>query len=284
MVKTAFAANFVSDDSINDMTAQIALLNNTLGTDDQIAKSVKTATVLGNMKTALRDFTVSSFWDSALRGLQNIGAFFNGLFGGDNESPLDKMLKISQNADKLEIGARSLGEISKALSQFSKLKDMDLGEINFKGLAEKLGESLPLLEALATGEAEVPGTIYGYNKLTFNKGRGILDPSLRLDELAAAVQKVNYVLGRTTEAPMSLQPGARLESSAGSLDALQSDINTAVKAGQSNGGGGILDQSFTQFAPTTNNTTNLNAGGAKGTGDGRARTEKQQFFGAGTRN
>ena len=83
---------------------------------------------------------------------------------------------------------------------------------------------------------------------------------------------------------MSLQPGARLESSAGSLDALQSDINTAVKAGQSNGGGGILDQSFTQFAPTTNNTTNLNAGGAKGTGDGRARTEKQQFFGAGTRN
>ena len=160
-----------------------------------------------NVMTKLGDGLSSFASGNFLGALKNVGTAILGFFSGQ-ESPFEQIRLIAADANNLEKAADAIEKIANSLEKFGSI-DIDVGNIDFKGLAENLGNTLPLLNALANG-GKVGEGIFDGPEIDF--GKGILDSSLKLDEMAAAISKVNYVLGQTTEFPASLRESATVAS------------------------------------------------------------------------
>ena len=192
-------------------------------------------TTMKNIAEGLLLFTASDFASS----LVNIGSSILKFLSGDT-SPFDKIKELAKDADRLEKGANALDKVARALSSFSNIKTGDLGDIDFAGLAQNLGTAIPLLNLLAKGgvlKASGPLSYIGLGS-DIDFGKGILDPSLKLSEMAAAISKINYVLGRTT----SLEPvqGNQLSNTQqinGAATEDKSATPTVVVQGGGQGGG-----------------------------------------------
>lgn len=144
---------------------------------------------------------LSSFAGSNFMGaLKNVGTAILGFFSGQ-ESPFEQIRLIASDADNLVKAADAIEKIANSLEKFGAI-DVGAGDVDFEKLATNLGTALPLLNALANG-GKVGEGIFDGPEIDF--GKGILDPSLKLDEMAEAISKVNYVLGQTTEYPASMQ-------------------------------------------------------------------------------
>lgn len=183
--------------------------------------------------------------------LLNAGTAILGFFGVD--SPFDQIMQIADKADSLTAAAAALEVIAGALGKFGEIQ-FDASNVDFKGMAEQLGYAIPTLRALAIGGKLGEGWFDGP---AIDFGSGILDPNLRLDEMAAAIAKVNYILGQTTTYPINPQ-GATLQSGATTSGAVQpapSTSGAALSAAQSS------NQSMMYNAPVYNNITNNNGGG-----------------------
>lgn len=133
--------------------------------------------------------------------LANAGAAIVSFFTGA-ESPFDQIRQIAGDADNLTKAASALDRIAGALSKFGQIQ-FDASNLDFKGMAEQLGYAIPTLKALATGGLVEGSDGWFSGGVTFPEG-GILNPALRLDEMAAAIDKVNFVLGRTSINPNSV--------------------------------------------------------------------------------
>lgn len=149
------------------------------------------AGVMGDIVTGLTAFTEGNFVDTLL----SVGTRLVGFFSG-KESPIERVLQLADNADKLEKGADALMKIAQALNEFSNIKVNALSDIDFEGMAKNLGKAIPFLDALANG-GHVKGS-EGWFTSGIDFPKGILDPSLRLDEMVAAISKVNQALGATS--------------------------------------------------------------------------------------
>ena len=116
------------------------------------------------------------------------------------ESPIEQVKQIAKDAPLLEKGADAIVKIAKALETFGNIK-IGNSNLDFKNMAIELGKAIPFLDALANG-GYVEGSAGWFDGgITFKKG--LLNPDLRLDEMAAAISKVNYTLGVTQERPTS---------------------------------------------------------------------------------
>ena len=124
-------------------------------------------------------------------GLANVGTALLKFFGGD--SAFDQIIKIADKSEQLERGGNALMKIADALNKFSSIKVGGI-DLDFEELAKDLGSAIQFLEALAKG-GKIKG---GFFKGDVDFGKGILDPSLRLDELAEASKKINAVLNKGT--------------------------------------------------------------------------------------
>ena len=122
--------------------------------------------------------------------LANVGVAIAGFFGVGN--PFDQIMQIADKADNLEKGANAIEKIAKALTVFGNIKISDI-DIDFEDLALNLGRAVPFIDALVNG-GEVKGS-GGWFSSPIKFDKGILDPSLRLDEAGKAIEKLNYVLG-----------------------------------------------------------------------------------------
>ena len=175
---------------------------------------------------------------SIISGLGQAAASIIEFFTG--ESAFDQIMKIADNADDLVKGGEALDKITSALSKFADIKISAI-DLDFEKLAVDLGRAIPFLDKLANGGiVEGSGGWWG-EEINFPKG--LLDPSLKLDEMADAMAKVNYVLGRTTEYPLSLRESAasaiaespvssseadriRMENQAAAIGSFQSQMET----------------------------------------------------------
>ena len=136
---------------------------------------------------------LSSFAGSNFVGtLKNAGAAIISFFTGA-ESPFEQIRLIAADANNLMKAADAIDKIAKSLEKFGSI-NVDVGQIDFEGLAENLGKALPLLNGLANG-GKVGEGIFDGPEIDF-KG-GLLDPSLKLDEMSDAISKVNYILGQS---------------------------------------------------------------------------------------
>ena len=103
-------------------------------------------TAMGNISTGLLKFTGGSFGAS----LVNIGTSMLNFLSGD-KSPIEKVLSIAENAGKLTLGAKALGDIADNLNKFSAIK-FDGADFNIKGFANDLKEAVPIIEKSIMGD------------------------------------------------------------------------------------------------------------------------------------
>ena len=149
-----------------------------------------------NIMEKLGDGLSSFAGGNFIGALKNVGTAIVGFFSGQ-ESPFEQIRLIAADADNLVKAADAIEKIANSLEKFGSI-DIAVGDVDFESLAENLGAALPLLSALAGNNDGIYDPVgFGY----YDFGKGILDPNLKLDEMADAVAKVNYVLGRTTEIP-----------------------------------------------------------------------------------
>ena len=183
-----FTGDSVIDKIVNNVK-QLMGIRETLG-DDPVGMTEKFKISLGNMGDALSSFAGGQF----VGKLKGLGSAILGFFGA--ESPFDQIMEISKNADELDKGGKAIGTIAEALEKFGNIKVSDV-DVDFEGLAKDLGQALPLMKGLANG-GKVKRGLFSFD---VDFGKGILDPDLKLDEMAAAIAKMNFVLGRSTEYP-----------------------------------------------------------------------------------
>jgi hypothetical protein len=178
------AANFVGKNAIIDIADGAKDIMEKIGTDEKVKQAENVAKSLNNMREALSSFTTSQVWNT----LKSVGADIIGIFTG-TESPINAMISLSNEADNLSKTATALEKISKALNSFSGIS-FNTDNMDFEKLAKNLGNTIPLLDKLANGG--VYKKIFGAN-IDFDKG--ILDPNLKLDQVAEMIKKVRVVLG-----------------------------------------------------------------------------------------
>ena len=103
-------------------------------------------TAMGNISAGLLKFTGGSFGAS----LVNIGTSMLNFLSGD-KSPIEKVLSIAENAGRLTLGAKALGDIADNLNKFSAIK-FDGADFNIKGFANDLKDAVPIIEKSIMGD------------------------------------------------------------------------------------------------------------------------------------
>lgn len=190
--------------------------------------------VMGSLSLGLMKFAGGNLVGSLANATEAIIGFFTG-----SESPFEQIRLIASDADNLMKAADAIDKIAGALEKFGSI-DVAVDKIDFTQLAENLGEAIPLLDALANGGHVEGSEGWLTNGLTFPKG--ILDPTLRLDEMADAIARVNYVLGQSTVYPVNIAPTANIGARTGAIE------NAAIASNIAGTGGAV------SYAPTSVNT------------------------------
>lgn len=186
----------------NDVLALLSIADAIPGDDTFAEGSGKFFLAMSGLAAGLAAFAAGQFVGTLENAVTSVLSFFTGA-----ENPFDQLMRLAENADELMTGATALERITAALNAFSGIKVSSI-DIDFEQLATDLGKAVPFLDALANG-GEVEGSD-GWLSSPIVFSKGILDPSLRLDEMAAAISKVNYVLGQTTEMPIMTRPVAEI--------------------------------------------------------------------------
>ena len=163
---------------------------------------------------------------------QMLGGLYDGALsffgaGKKKELPLDQIKKFG-NAD---LPVEKIKKSAEALAAFGSIK-VNVKETNFEALAKNLGESIPLLMHLAKGDVYDP--VGPLNSIDF--GKGILNPELRLQEVADKVALVREIL-TGVQAPRRQA----------------SDQVNATGAGGGGGGGGTIVNSPTNVNNSQSN-------------------------------
>ena len=230
--------------------------------DGEDSKAGRFAAGMAKISAGLLAFSGSDFLGSLANAAKGVLNFVTG-----SESPIGQVMKIADKSDKLMKGANALEKITNALNKFGSI-EVSAGDIDFEKLAKNLGRSIPLIQKLSQGGVYDAGFFSG-GEIDF--GAGLLDPSLKLDELAEQVAKINYVLGRSTTPPSSIgqdsgeasdgagveplstdrRPSGQLGMAAEEKQALESERNNAA------GGGNVNVQNNSSTNVTNNAQTVL---------------------------
>jgi len=181
--------------TIKQNVIDLLSLTDMLDGDGEDSKAGRFAAGMSKIAAGLLAFSGSKFLGSLANAAEGVLNFVTG-----SESPITQVMKIADKSDKLMKGANALEKITNALDKFSGI-EVSVGGIDFEGLVKNLSRSIPLIEKLGKGGVYDAG-FFGGGKIDF--GAGLLDPSLKLDELAEQVAKVNYVLGRSSTPPSSM--------------------------------------------------------------------------------
>jgi len=123
---------------------------------------------MGIISGGLLVFSTSQF----IASLQGVGTKILSFFGG-KESPMGSVMMISENADRLDKGAKALDSVGVSLEKLGKLNFAG-GNFQFKEFAEDLAAATPVIEKAIMG-----GT-FDDSWLPFNAQtiKGLADPTV----------------------------------------------------------------------------------------------------------
>ena len=214
----------------DDVLALLSIADSLPSDDTFMGESGKFFLAMSGISAGLGVFAAGQFVGTLGNAITEVVSFFTGA-----ENPFDQLMRLADNADELILGATALEKITAALNTFANIKISSVN-LDFKQLAKDLGEALPFLDALANGGPVAGSAGWITGPIVFPEG-GILNPNLKLDEMADAIAKVNYVLGQSTAYPVNAQA---IPSTSGA------DLTAANSAAQAT----YID------AQTINNTTN----------------------------
>jgi len=260
---TGIAQTISSKDWTQTLKANVASLlsiTDMLDGGGEDSKAGRFAAGMAKIAAGLLAFTGAK----AIGMLGSVGEKVLGFFGAD--SPFDQIMDVADNSKKLMRGANAIEKIANALNKFSSI-EVSAGDFDFEKLAQNLGRSIPLIQKLSQGGVYDAG-FFGGAKIDF--GAGLLDPSLKLDELAKQVAKANFVLGRSTTPPSSIGQDSGEASGGAGVKPLSTDRRPsgqlgmaaeekqALESERSNGaGGGNVNVQNNSSTNVTNNSSNV---------------------------
>ena len=255
----------------SDVLALLSIADSLPGDDTFMGESGKFFLAMSGIAAGLAVFAAGQFVGTMANAVTSVLSFFIGA-----ENPFDQLMRLADNADELSLGATALEKITKALDTFAGIKISSMN-LDFEQLALDLGKAVPFLDALANG-GDVEGSA-GWFGSNINFPKGILDPSLRIDEMAAAIAKVNYILGQTTEYPMDVVPQPR--SSGSNLQQEQNLLTSSQRNALS--GGVVANSGNTNIKQGDNTTINYVQPNAPSAHDPRTDLSRLYVLGYGSR-
>ena len=176
-----FSGGDTIDNIKENVNKAISILENE---DINEEKATELKTVLQTIGEALSGFASGNFAAS----LKELGsAFLNFLSGG--ESPIDEMLKLSENSEELTMAADALTKLSTALGNISQL-DFDGSKLNMQDFAEDLTNAVPAIEAAIMG-----GTIDGGFFASDIKYKGLASGDVDYATATENILKLREALG-----------------------------------------------------------------------------------------
>lgn len=227
---------FTSEDNFADriynQVSRLMEVTDLVDGDGDTSRAGQFALGLAKISAGLVAFTGADF----VGQLAGIGQEILGFFGV--ESPFEKIMQIADKSAELEEGANAIARIAEALNSFADIRTGAM-DIDFQEFAENLGEAIPLFYHLANGGVYDPWGLG--NSIDFGPERpgagGILNPDLRLDEVARQImlvrQAMQGVLAEGTMEALNLvgsgagAPGAVAETGAPVvIDARNQSVNT----------------------------------------------------------
>lgn len=240
-----FASEEDFAERIKRQVETLVSITDTLDGDSDTSKAGMFAAGMAKIGAGLTAFGAGQFVGT----LANAGTAIAGLFGVD--SPFDQIMDVAENAEDLSKGADAVEKIAQALDAFGNIRVSEV-ELDFEQLAENLARAIPLLRGLAEGGEVGAGWFDGPN---IDFGRGLLDPSLKLDELAAATGQINYILSGGESDPSRFMPD--LAAQTRQVSAIVTEEAAAAEL-RTTGGGSVNNN---VVVPTDNSSTVVNRGG-----------------------
>jgi hypothetical protein len=179
-----FTGNF-ADNIVKDVKTLLGMLN-----DKNIDKKKADtfSSIMGTISGGLMKFAGGKLISGLAGAATGILNFLSG-----EEGPVKQMMGVAKAAPELERAAKAMDSVSVALEKFSGIK-LSSTKMDFTALAENLGKSIPLLRLLATGGTLKKGWFSSDLNFGPEGSGGILDPKLKLDEVAYKVALVRNVL------------------------------------------------------------------------------------------
>lgn len=123
---------------------------------------------------------------------------FINIFSDGDKKPFQDIVDLAEHSEELDRSGRALQTVANALSTFGDINVGRLGADYERFLRQLIG-TVPLIDVLANGGTYGGGWFDGIDEVTLRKG--ILDPSMRLEELSQAAALVRDVLGAMNVAP-----------------------------------------------------------------------------------
>lgn len=274
---------FASDQLANNVVQSVDDLLGVLDVmgENPLEKAGVLSATLAMIGASLAAFGAGTFVQSLGQAGASILNFITG-----SESPISQLESLAENSDKLNEAGDAIDKVASALNNFASIDVSDV-DIDFEQLARNLGEAIPLLDGLANG-GKVGSGFFDGPEIDFKEG--LLDPSLRVDELVDQINKVRGILTLEGVQPqpidadtMSAEAG-RMEMRAPIVHIMEPDVvnihgmerprmsprelqttnlnvedQQARANAQASGGAAISAPSLTVEGArsTTNNTTNL---------------------------
>jgi len=149
-------------------------------------KAIELSSVLGTISAGLLKFSGAKFVDA----LAGVGASILNFFSG-NESPVQEMLDLADNATELTTAANALDQLAISLNSISGLK-FDGSKIKMKEFAKDLGESVPLIEAaIMGGSVDLSWFPTGNTKYL-----GLASPEIDFESATQRIMELRQALGQ----------------------------------------------------------------------------------------
>ena len=163
--------------------------------DDFVKKSNSVATGLAKLGGSLTVFGAGTFVSSLGAAASGILDFFT-----PGKGPVDIMLTLADREVEINKAASGVTKLANAMTKLSGIS-FNGGNIDIEGMLNDFGHLPLLLDGLANGSPNGPiefesGSLRRNKKIDF--GKGILDPSLKVPEIAATMNHVNSALGLGT--------------------------------------------------------------------------------------
>jgi hypothetical protein len=178
-----------------------------------VSKAADFTTVMGVISAGLLAFSGAKF----VSALANVGTSILNFLSGE-ESPVQEMLALADNAEELTTASTALDSLAVSLQAISGLQ-FDGSKINMRKFAEDLSESVPLIEAAIMG-GSVDMSWLPTGETRYN---GLASPEIDFEAATHRITELRRALGY--EVAEKQEMSAEAAASAANMSAINATAN-----------------------------------------------------------
>ena len=210
-------AKFMSGDNWSETVVEHVKTLTSVTDEVSPEKAEAFSDTMGTMAAGLLKFSGGNF----LSSIMDAGAALMNFLTG-NESPIDQMMRVADNEEKLNKGADALDRIRGALGSLSAL-NFDGSDLGLQEFAEDLVKAVPAIEKAIMG-GKIEGGFFFGDDVEF---KGLASPDIDFESAIARMAALRTALGAASagagQPVQSTQPVAQT--------AVPADTGTGITAG-----------------------------------------------------